>query len=308
MHDYFLLERLIGVHPGFEGETGSGVNEGVLRHSLNLLKHRTTAEDFDRNFTIFNAISLLPDYVTDERILDDVDSALENYILTCRRASEADHMLCDLLIDHWPIERALTLSRTLLERCTYRHRVLEFASMIEFIGSTPHLRQEFRPAFVPVSNGWLSYRRAKRHELAQSILRALPKALPLLLFLVGSGCRPHVYVDTAPAIKYQARDLYLALVVSAEDVSKGAVVSLDTKSPGYLASIRPLQAHLDPKQFHVLEQLPGSQPARIHTNPSVVGRRLSELPKDELVMIVDGSDLITGCRADGVLVYKGSRK
>lgn len=136
------------------------------------------------------------------------------------------------------------------------------------------------------------------------LLEELPKALILFLILVSFGCRRHVHVDTVPAISYQARNFYLALVVSAEEVSKGVVVSLDTKSPGYPASIRPLQTHLDQNEFHVLERLPGSQPARIRTNPAAVGKKLSELPRDQLLIIVDGSDLITGCRADGVLVYK----
>jgi hypothetical protein len=131
--------------------------------------------------------------------------------------------------------------------------------------------------------------------------------LLLLLLVIVSGCRPHVYVDTVPVISYQARAFYLALVVSSEDVSKGAVVSLDTKSPGYSASIRPLRSHLDPNQFHVLERLPGSQSARIRTNPSAVGKQISDLPPDELLIIVDGSDQISGCRADGVLVYKKNR-
>jgi hypothetical protein len=240
MYDYFMLERLIGVHPGMEGENGSGVDEAVLRHSLNLLKHRTTPEDFDRNFTIFNAISLLPDYITDERILDQVDSSLENYILTCRRASEADHMLCDLLIDHWPIERALPLSRTLLESCRYRHRVNEFLGMLDFLHR--HLRPEFRLGLEAANEGLERSRPRNYYKFANLVLQALPRALLLLLlFVVGSGCRRHVYVDTVPAISYQARDFYLALVVSSEEVSKGAVVSLDTKSPGYPASIGPLK-------------------------------------------------------------------
>jgi hypothetical protein len=118
------LERIIGVSPNLVHVPGAGVNEQEFRRNVKaILGKRTSDVDFSRHFTLFNALSMLASYSEKVELLDYVDAQLEDYILTCRSSSDANGMLCDLIVDHWPEERSVVLASVILEKCRYRHRV-----------------------------------------------------------------------------------------------------------------------------------------------------------------------------------------
>jgi RNAse (barnase) inhibitor barstar len=122
------LEALIGLNN--ESEGAQSLDDKTLRANLKVLSRRSTPEDFEKHFAMFNALTLLPHETDKDDLLDEVDAVLEQYILTSRSESQgdsgADVMLNDLIVDHWPVERALRLSAVILERCRYRHRVESF--------------------------------------------------------------------------------------------------------------------------------------------------------------------------------------
>lgn len=130
------LEHLIGV-TGVPNE--SDVDELALRRSLRqILAKRSTSQEFEQHFTMFNALTLLNDYDVSREALDFVDAQLSNYIRTCRISSEADTMLCDLIVDHWPLERAVRLANVIAMECRNRGRRESFLRELVWHGSNLH--------------------------------------------------------------------------------------------------------------------------------------------------------------------------
>ncbi len=185
------LERLIGVPHGSEDVVQSGVNEKELRSNIRrILSRRSSKKDFERHFALFNAFTLLGDHTNSQRSFDLVDSALEDYILTCRTKSEASVMLNDLIVDHWPPKRSLRLSLTILNRCRYRHRVLDFLNELRY-----H-RHNFRPEFIgPLISKCKRQRveaTSRERVVAELVLQVVnhdDKNEPLTLRLPPMACR-----------------------------------------------------------------------------------------------------------------------
>lgn len=128
------LESLIGVRAGSEEGRRSGVDRNVLQSNMSrILRHRTAPVHFHWHFALFNAFTLLRSHTDDQEIFDLVDLALADYILTCRTDSEGNFMLIDLILDHWPADRAARLSRVILTGCRYKHRVKQFLEAVGYL-------------------------------------------------------------------------------------------------------------------------------------------------------------------------------
>ena len=160
------LEHLIGV------KNESYVDELELRRSLrHILAKRSTSQDFEKHFSMFNALSLLNDYEVSSEALDFVDTQLSSYIRTCRSSSEADIMLCDLILDHWPFARAVRLANVLALECRNRGRREHFVRELAWHG--PRLHPGLADRMRELSFRLSLDNRPSRQSLGRQILHSL---------------------------------------------------------------------------------------------------------------------------------------
>jgi hypothetical protein len=170
------LEELIGGNYGtevaYEGWTSKSFDVETMRRNIQVLRMRDDYIDFENHFSMFNAISLLPDFTKSKAILDEVDAALTDYILTCRKDSkkaDPNLMLCDLIVAHWPIDRALKLSRLILEDCRYVFRI--DALLGELSWHNVRYRPKYRAGIEALCCEYSKSRNARKRRLAALITR-----------------------------------------------------------------------------------------------------------------------------------------
>lgn len=111
------------------------LDEARLRSNVSrILSWRRYPDDYEAHFTMFNALTGVPYYQPSADLLDWIDAQLADYILTCKSDSEAqaNFMLCDLIVDHWPEDRATRLATLILEKCRYKHRVRQLLSEVVY--------------------------------------------------------------------------------------------------------------------------------------------------------------------------------
>ena len=109
------------------------INEDRLKSNVSqILSWRRFPDDFEAHFTMFDALTLIQALNLSSELMSWIDGQLEDYILTCRKDTEAleNFMLCDLILDHYPLDHALKLSRQLLTSCRYGPRVDQFLSWV----------------------------------------------------------------------------------------------------------------------------------------------------------------------------------
>lgn len=157
------LELLIGA-------VDSRINlEVLIRNTQTLLGKRSVENDFEMHFLLFNALTLLADYGIDSATYDAIDREIADYILTCRKSTEADIMLCDLLIAHYPVERAARLSRLILIKCRWIGRRDAFWG--ELVWHRGGISPQFRSALLPVLDELRIDKRPSRISLSCRIDR-----------------------------------------------------------------------------------------------------------------------------------------
>ncbi len=163
------LDEMLGV----EGDVP--FNECTfLARVRKVLSKRTTDDDFEYNFLAFNAISCISDYSPTSHTLDGLDDLLEDYICRCRKASEADFMLCDLIVDHWYPDRVRRLIRALLLKTRYQHRRDQFFRHLTF----HHSLQEY-PMNAAVSSASIEAAREGIRSENRSVKKSSEQVLEL---------------------------------------------------------------------------------------------------------------------------------
>jgi hypothetical protein len=118
---------------GYNSEA-SVLDEQRLRANVTqVLAWRRYPDDFEAHFTMLCALSGVPYFNPSDELMDWIDEQLSDYILTCRsddNEAGANFMLCDLILDHWPEDRAIKLVTLTLEHCRYLHRVQQILSWV----------------------------------------------------------------------------------------------------------------------------------------------------------------------------------
>ena len=164
---------------GLDNHNPLVVDEERLRsNTREILSWRRYPNDFEAHFTLFCALGDVPNFYENPELLDWIDARVVDYILTCRRDTEAmaNFMLCDHILDHYPKDRAQMLSIVLLESCRYVHRLQEFLNWVhlhpDLIGESQ--REGLRTiGFSLVGSG-----DAKKEHLGKELLRILEPQAP----------------------------------------------------------------------------------------------------------------------------------